>query len=107
MELSNGYPLALSYLLNRLRNADGSSAEEILAAARAYQGDIAAEYRAVWDELQDDADTVDILTVCSRLRIGFTTDWLSEWKPDAAVMKFRSRLLYLFRHHYGRIAVLL
>ncbi|MXX27150.1 MAG: ATP-binding protein, partial [Caldilineaceae bacterium SB0668_bin_21] len=100
VELSGGYPLALSYLLNRLQNADGSSAEEILTTVPAYQGDIAAEYRAVWDQLKDDTDMLDILTVCSRLRIGFTTEWLSEWKPDAAVMRFRSKLLYLFRKHY-------
>ena len=99
-ELSGGYPLALSYLLNRLRDTDSSSAEEVLAAAPAYQGDIAAEYRTVWDEIKDDADVVDILAVCSRLRVGFTTEWLSEWKSDAAVMRFRSNLLYLFRKHY-------
>ena len=100
VELSGGYPLALSYLLNRLQNADGSSAEEVLTAAPAYQGDIAAMYRAVWNQLKDDSDMLDILTVCSRLRVGFTTEWLSEWKPDAAVMRFRSKLLYLFHKHY-------
>ncbi len=99
-ELSRGYPLALSYLLNRLRNVDGSSAEEILAGAPAYEGDIAAEYRAVWDELQEDADIVEILTACSRLRIGFTTEWLFDWAPRAAVVKFQRKLLYLFRHHH-------
>lgn len=100
VELSRGYPLALSYLLNRLQNANGSSPEEVLATAPAYRGDIAAEYRAVWDDFKDDAEIVDILTVCSRLRVGFTTEWLSEWKPDATVMRFRSKLLYLFRKHY-------
>ena len=99
-ELSKGYPLALSYLLNRLQNADGSSADEILADAPAYQGDIAAEYRAVWDELQGDSDIVDILTVCARLRVGFTTDWLFDWAPRAAVQKFQRKLLYLFRHRH-------
>ena len=69
-ELSKGYPLALGYLLNRLRDADGSSADEILADIPAYQGDIAAEYRAVWDEVQDDADIVEILTACSDCGLG-------------------------------------
>ena len=99
-ELSKGYPLALGYLLNRLRDADGSSANEILADIPAYQGDIAAEYRAVWDEVQDDADIVEILTACSRLRIGFTTDWLFDWAPRTAVQKFQRKLLYLFRRHH-------
>ena len=99
-ELSRGYPLALGYLLNRLRNTDDSTAEEILATAPSYQGDIASEYRAVWDELQDDADIVKILTACSRLRIGFTTEWLFTWAPGAAVQEFQRKLLYLFRHHH-------
>ena len=51
-ELSKGYPLALGYLLNRLRDADGSFADEILSDIPAYKGDIAAEYRAVWDEVR-------------------------------------------------------
>ena len=99
-ELSNGYPLALSYLLNRFRNAEGGSAEEILADAPAYQGDIAAEYRAVWDEIQDDTDILEILSACSRLRIGFTTEWLFTWAQSAAAQKFQRKLLYLFRHHH-------
>ena len=99
-ELSRGYPLALGYLLNRLRNTDGNTVEEILSNAPAYQGDIASEYRAVWDELQDDADIVKILTACSRLRIGFTTEWLFTWAPGAAVREFQRKLLYLFRHHH-------
>ena len=99
-ELSNGHPLALSYLLNRLRDADGESAEDILGAAPAYEGDVAAEYRAVWDELEDDDDIVEILAVCSRLRIGFTTDWLASWAPRSAVRTFRRKLLYLFRRHH-------
>ncbi len=99
-ELSSGHPLALSYLLNRLRDADGESAEDVLATAPAYEGDVAAEYRAVWDEVEDDDDIVDILAVCSRLRIGFTTEWLSGWAPPATIRTFRRKLLYLFRRHH-------
>ena len=99
-ELSRGYPLALGYLLNRLRNAEGCTAEQILADAPTYQGDIAGEYRAVWDDLQDDTDIVRILTVCSRLRNGFTTEWLFTWARTAAVQTFQRKLLYLFRHHH-------
>ena len=99
-ELSKGYPLALGYILNRLRDTDLGSADETLSDTPAYQGDIAAEYRAVWNEVQDDADIVEILTACSRLRIGFTTDWLFDWAPRVAVQKFQRKLLYLFRHHH-------
>ena len=99
-DLSSGHPLALSYLLNRLRDAGGESADEALAGAPAYAGDVAAEYRAVWHQIEDDASLVEILVVCSRLRIAFTTEWLSTWAPSHAVQTFKRKLLYLFRRHH-------
>ena len=99
-KLSGGHPLALGYLLNRLRDGQGESAAEILAAVPAYSGDVAGEYRAVWDEIEDDDDIVEILAVCSRLRVRFTTEWLSSWAPTQAVRTFQRRLLYLFRWHH-------
>ena len=60
-ELSDGHPLALSYLLNRLRDAEGEPAADVLAAAPAYSGDIAQQYRAVWAEIEADATIVEIL----------------------------------------------
>ena len=101
-QLSDGHPLALSYLLNRLRDADGEVASEVLATAPAYAGDVAAEYRAVWDTVEDDDDIWEILSVCSRLRIGFTTAWLASWAAPAAVRKFQRKLLYLFHEHHDR-----
>ena len=95
-DLSNGHPLALSYLLNRLRDIGIESAEEALAGAPAYAGDVAAEYRAVWQDIEDDASLVEILVVCSRLRIAFTTEWLFTWAPSHAVQTFKRKLLYLF-----------
>ena len=100
-ELSSGHPLALSYLLNRLRDADGQSAEKALASAPPYAGDVAAEYRAVWNEIEDDNALLEILAVCSRLRIAFTTEWLTTWAPQRAVQTFQRKLLYLFRPHHN------
>ena len=100
VELSEGHPLALSYLLNRLRDADGQVPCEVLATAPAYAGDVAAQYRAVWDEVEDDDDLFELLSVCSRLRIGFTSNWLSHWAPETAVRRFRRKLLYLFREQH-------
>ena len=100
VDLSSGHPLALSYLLNRLRDGGGESAEDALASAPAYAGDVAAEYRALWQEIEDDANLVEILAVCSRLRIAFTTEWLFAWAPPHAVQIFKRKLLYLFRSHH-------
>ena len=98
-ELSDGHPLTLSYLLNRL-DANGEPAADVLAAAPAYSGDVAEEYRAAWAQIEDDDDIVNILEVCSRLRVGFTTEWLRGWMPDRAIWAFHRKLRYLFRHHH-------
>ena len=96
-QISAGHPLALNYLLNRLRDTDGEPAEKVLERSPPYAGDVAAEYRAVWSEIEDDSELTEILAVCSRLRIGFTTEWLSCWSEHHTVQTFKKKLLYLFR----------
>ena len=98
-DLSDGHPLTLAYLLNLLSAADVESAEEALEAVPAYEGDIAASYRAVWDGLQNSSEIVEILSVCSRLRIGFETRWLKTWTTEHAVRLFRQKFMHLFREH--------
>ncbi len=99
-ELSAGYPLALSYLLNRLREGGNDDPDTALSTAPDYAGDIAAEYSAMWESVEADDGVFDILAVCSRLRIGFSTEWLETWAAPAAVRTFRRKLLYLFRQHH-------
>ena len=99
VELSDGHPLALSYLLNRLREPDGGTVEDILTELPAYGGDVEAEYLAVWDEVKDDSDIVEVLAICSRLRVAFRTEWIADWAAYSAVESFRRKLLYLFRRH--------
>ena len=101
VDLSDGHPLALSYLLNRLRDTRGQQAEDILSNLPAYAGDVEAEYLTVWDGIKDDNNIVDILAICSRLRNAFTTEWIADWAPSSsAVETFRRELLYLFRRHH-------
>ena len=97
VDLSGGHPLALSYLLNRIRETEGSPFEA-LSDAPPYTGDVAADYLALWTEIEHDDHIVEILSVCSRLRVGFTTQWLAEWNEPAVLRKFRRNLMYLFRH---------
>ena len=100
VDLSDGHPLALSYLLNRLREPGGGTVEDILTELPAYGGDVEAEYLAVWDEVKDDSDIVEILAICSRLRVAFRTEWIADWATYSAVESFRRKLLYLFRRHH-------
>ena len=100
--LSGGHPLSLSYLLNRFRDAPGETAEDVLTDVPAYEGDIAQAYRAVWREVESDGEVTDILSVCSRLRVGFTTKWLHSWASPSAVTAFQKKLRYLFHRHHDR-----
>ena len=97
--LSNGHPLALSYLLNRLKGAEPATANAMLDEAPQYDGDIAAEYLAVWDTLDSEYEVRRLLGACARLRTGFELAWFETWASAAAMDLFRRRLLYLFRRH--------
>ena len=94
---SAGYPLAVGYLINLLNGVDAESAEQVLADARAFEGDVAGDYRAIWETFRDDYEVTELLAVCARLRVGFTTAWMREWAAPQAVHVLRERLRYLFR----------
>lgn len=99
-ELSNGHPLAFRYLLNRLEGAtDTQAANAVLDSAIPYSGDIAGEYRAIWEALRSDEQVVSLLALCGRLRISFTWDEMANWTSDRAVAEMRDRMGYLFRQH--------
>ena len=93
VELSRGHPLALSYVLNGVRHRGERSAVDVLADLPAYKGDVAAQYLAVWDGFEDDHSVVEVLAICSRLRIGFRTGWLATWATPGAVSTFQRKLL--------------
>lgn len=102
VERSAGHPLSLSYLLNRIRDEQADSAQAILESTPAYSGDIAATYRAIWDDVEQDDALVQIFSACSRLRIGFRAEWVDlilEGVPLslAKAQRFTRDFRYLFR----------
>jgi hypothetical protein len=101
-DISGGHPLALSYVFNRLRDRDDTDDPEVLLSSiPPYAGDIAQEYRALWDRIEGSSEAVaDILAVCARLRIAFTTPWLATWAGASNVAAFRREVRYLFRSHH-------
>lgn len=94
---SAGYPLAVAYLINLLNGVDAEDVEQVLADARAFKGDVAGDYRAIWETFRDDYEVTELLAVCARLRVGFTTAWMREWAAPRAVHVIREELRYLFR----------
>lgn len=94
---SAGHPLALAYLLNQLDEVEGQDPLERLRGIPAYDGDIAGQYRALWDQLGHDSGVVRLLRICSRLRIGFELDWIRTWASEATVHQLLTNLRFLFR----------
>ena len=95
--LSDGHPLALNYLINLLEGADAETAAAVLDEAPPYEGDVEVIYRAACEGVEDDAELFEILSVCSRLRIGFPTSWLPTWTSVRAIQALRDKLGHLFR----------
>lgn len=98
---SAGHPLSLVYLLARMEGYQGDDPSGYVRSVPQYDGDIAGQYRAVWESLDAQGELERVLRVCSRLRIGFDLGWVKTWAPDAVVRQFRTQLRYLFRVENG------
>lgn len=94
--LAGGHPLSLAYLLNLVADAEtADSATELITQLPQYAGDIAQQYRAIWDSLADQPQ--ELLATVARLRIPFELIDLAEWYDPLTCRKFRDDLRFLFR----------
>ncbi|NWB09064.1 hypothetical protein HX862_14220 [Pseudomonas sp. D5002] len=97
-QLSDGHPLALSYLLKQLLLADSSDAvADTLDSADPYRGHIDRTYDVYWEELQQDEELKSLLALVSRLRIPFDPRHMARWVGDAAAKSLVHRARRFFR----------
>jgi hypothetical protein len=94
---SAGHPLALAYILNQLEDIGDQEPAAFVSALPGYDGDIAGQYRALWDLFEQHSEVIRVLRICSRLRIGFEMDWIRTWASEEAVYQLHSKLRFLFR----------
>ena len=67
LSLSDGHPLALSYLLQKLGAAtQAEQVEGILTATNPYQGHIEQDYEVYWKSLEEYLDIRDLLALLCR-----------------------------------------
>ena len=73
---SAGHPLALSYIVNRLRLREGAEqvVKEIEDSAL-FEGDIEATYSTFWDQFEGDADLKYLLGLFARIRGAIDLSW--------------------------------
>lgn len=84
--LSDGHPLATSYLIRILADALESSAiDAILDNANPYQGHVDQGYEIYWQGIQQNTSLRELLALLARLRIPFDPLELVRWVDEATV----------------------
>ncbi len=85
-KLSVGHPLALSYIINRLRNSKDGGARQILRDIPAYADSIEREYEGYWEHLEGNTHLRGLLALLSRMR-GVLDMKLAQQMTDAATIR--------------------
>lgn len=96
--LSDGHPLALSYLLQRLGGAaQAEQVDEILTATNPYQGHIEQDYEVYWKSLEEYRDIRNLLALLCRLRGAIDPNKIVKWVPDGVAEQFSKYTRHYFR----------
>ncbi len=101
--LSEGHPLALTYLLARLRSVSSREAvAPILAGTAPYGGRIEREYHSYWRTLGSEPEITRLLGLLARLRPGIDLGWVQTWAGTALVDRLRQSAGHYFREDGDR-----
>jgi hypothetical protein len=100
-ELSAGHPLALNYIINRLRHASGAPIADTLDAVEPFRDGIDRQYATIWGTVEDDAELARLLALLARARGPVRLDWVRRWALRQALHTVTTRLAYLFRPEHG------
>lgn len=82
--ISDGHPLATSYLIRILAEVSEASAiDATLDNANPYQGHVDQGYETYWQGIQQDVSLRELLALLARLRIPFNPLELVRWSDEA------------------------
>jgi hypothetical protein len=96
--LSGGHPLALTYLLNHLRDAtDEQERQAILETTQPYTGSIEEIYESHWAQIESESEIVHLFGLIARLRSLIDLHWVAEWTPDQSMRRFYRAAKHYFR----------
>ena len=97
-ELSNGHPLYLAYLFNRLKQTeDPEQLNELLHGVEVFEGDIVATYNAYWDHFSSDTELIKLLGLFARMRGVIDFSWIKEWADSSSLDRLGNRFAHYFR----------
>lgn len=100
-KLSNGHPLALNYIINRLHQAPGSPVVEALNAVPSFSERIDNQYAAIWRGIGQDVELARLLALLARSRGSVRLAWVRSWAPPTALHAVTTELAYLFSKARG------
>lgn len=95
--LTAGHPLALNYVLNRLRGSDGRPVAEVLDQVAPFRDRIDVQYVAHWQQVESDFGLVRLLALLARLRGAIRIRSIELWAPREAVYRLVREFGYYFR----------
>lgn len=104
--ISDGHPLATSYLIRILADASESSAiDAILDNANPYQGHVDQGYDIYWQGIRQNPSLRELLALLARLRVPFDPLELERWADEATVRTLVREAGFYFHkdtHHRWR-----
>ncbi|MBT2557992.1 ATP-binding protein [Hymenobacter sp. ISL-91] len=94
-EKSQGHPLYLSYLCERLQNGEGVA--QLLAQAEPFDGNITTYYRTMWRPIEEESELVELLGLMARVNGPIQPAFVKEWNLGPHVgLQFRKKAGFLF-----------
>ncbi len=98
LQLSDGHPLALIYLLQKLQEATAHQIDALLDSVNAYRGHIEEDYEVYWKSIEADTGTRDLLALISRLRGAIVLGDSVSWGGEETV----KRMVYTAGHYFRK-----
>ena len=94
-EKSQGHPLYLSYLIEKVNQAD--SIEDAIESFDTIEGDIENYYKKIWKPIQKEEDLVSLLGLITRINGSINLSFVQEWKFERSVLRsFKEKARVLF-----------
>jgi hypothetical protein len=97
VELSDGHPLALGYVINQLRTGGEVDIDTTLSEIKPYRDHIDVQYVSHWRQVEDDRELVQLLALLARIRGGIDIRWVDEWANKDALYHLQRRFKHYFR----------
>jgi len=97
IELSDGHPLALIYLLKEIQQiSDSKERIEYLGEAESHKGDIENQYWSHWQKIEGDEEVRYALGLLSRTRGPISIEWVVTWVKTTSVLRKIQKLFLTY-----------